>query len=76
MSRGSIVADTLQSAIEAIKAGNRAAGQQLLVQYLKANPNSEAAWLWMAITFDEADKKRKCLNTALEINPNSQAARQ
>jgi ribosomal protein L40E len=67
--------DKLQQAVAAIKAGDRAAGQRLLVDVLKADQNNEAAWLWMSVTMDDAEKKRYCLKTALEINPASEVAK-
>jgi hypothetical protein len=67
--------DTLQKAINAIKAGDKAAGQRFLVEVLRADPKSEAAWLWMAVTLDDPQKKRECLQRALQINPGNDIAR-
>ena len=65
----------LQQAIAAIKAGDKATGQRLLVDFLKGDQHNEAAWLWMAATFDDAEKRRRCLQTVLEINPDSEPAK-
>ena len=67
--------DKLQEAISAIKAGDKAIGQQLLIDVLKADEKSEAAWLWMAATFDDSEKRRRCLETVLQINPDSEPAK-
>ena len=75
MSRDPHVADKLQQAIAAIKAGDKATGQRLLVDFLKGDQHNEAAWLWMAATFDDAEKRRRCLETVLQINPDSEPAK-
>ena len=48
----------LQQAIAAIKAGDKKSGQQLLAQVVNADPQNEAAWLWMASTMDDSTEKR------------------
>jgi hypothetical protein len=68
--------NTLVQAIEAIKSGDKLRGQQLLVDYLKANPLDDMGWLWMAAALDDTDRKRYCLNRALEANPANQIASQ
>ena len=68
--------DTLQRAIAAIKAGDKPAGQRLLIEFLKADQHNEAAWLWMAATVDEAEEKRDCLEHALALNPQNKHTQQ
>lgn len=68
----------LQKAINAIKSGDRKTGYQLLVQVIRADPNSkeaEIAWLWMYRIVKSPEKKRQCLNAALKINPTNEIAR-
>jgi hypothetical protein len=66
------VTDNLQQAIAAINVGDKAIGQRLLVEALKADEKSEAAWLWMAATMDGPHRKCYCLKTSLEINLDSE----
>lgn len=67
--------DKLQQAITAIKTGDKVAGQQLLVQIVKADPHNEAAWLWMTTVTDDLEKKKGYLNKVLQINPNNEMAK-
>lgn len=43
--------------------------RQLLLQSLKANPQNEMAWLWLAKTTSDPAKQLECLERALKINP-------
>ena len=67
--------DKLQQAITAIKSGDKVTGQQLLAQVIKAEPKNETAWLWMTTLTDDPEKKRYCLKTVLQINPNNEMAK-
>ena len=67
---------TLQRAREAIRRGDKATGQRLLAQVIKANPSNKAAWLWLFAIVDDADQERDCLEWVLRIDPENQAARQ
>ena len=69
-------AQVLQDAIAAIRRGDKATGHGLLARLLRANPRSEAAWLWLADTLDDPARRRECYQRALAINPDSQPARQ
>lgn len=66
----------LQQAITAIKAGDKAAGKQLLIEVIKADPRNETAWLWMTQCVSTNEERVKCLQNALKINPNNEKARQ
>lgn len=69
--------DLLKAAIQEIKMGNIASGQQALSKVIKIDPNSvyaEKAWVWMSATFSDSDQKRKCLESALKINPDNEVA--
>jgi tetratricopeptide (TPR) repeat protein len=46
-----------------------AEGRRLLVAALRADPQNDMAWVWLARVTSNADKKRDCLNRALAINP-------
>ena len=63
------VSNDLQQAIAAIKSGDKATGQQLLAQVVNADPQNEAAWLWLASTLDDPQEKKECLQKVLQINP-------
>lgn len=69
------MSEKLPIAIEAIKAGNKQLGQQLLAQILQSDPNNEQAWLWMSAVVDE-DKRKYCIERVLKINPNNILASQ
>ena len=67
--------ELIQKARIAIDRGNRAQGQALLFQVLRADPQNEIAWLCLFDAVDDVNKKKDCLNKVLAINPNSQSAR-
>jgi hypothetical protein len=59
----------LEQAIQAIQSGERQKGRALLAQVLSADPKEARAWLWLAACWDEADKKRYCLEKAQSLRP-------
>jgi Tol biopolymer transport system component len=65
----------LQQAIDAIRRGDKAAGQRLLAQVLRADPRSETAWLWMSQIVETDAQRLDCLRRMLAINPNNATAR-
>jgi len=66
---------TLDQAIAAIEAGNKAEGQRLLAEIIKSDPNNEYAWLWMSRAVEYDQNRQQCLEHILKINPNNQIAR-
>jgi hypothetical protein len=68
--------ELVQEAIAAIQAGDKQTGRQKLIRVVRSDPRSETAWLWLAETVDDPDKKRECLERVLSINPDNQHARQ
>lgn len=66
----------LQLAREALRQGDRQAGQRLLMQVLRANPRSETAWLWLSVVVADPSRKKDCLERVLRINPHNEAAKQ
>ncbi|MBK9746445.1 MAG: tetratricopeptide repeat protein [Chloroflexi bacterium] len=48
--------------------------RQLLLQSLKLEPQNEMAWLWLAQTTSDPQKKLECVNRALKINPENAKA--
>jgi len=65
----------LQQAITAIKSGDKTTGRRFLAEVIKANPRNETAWLWMAMVLDDTQKKKKCFQRVLQINPNNELAK-
>ena len=65
----------LQQAIDAIRRGDKATGQRLLAQMLRADPRSETAWLWMSQIVESDAQRLDCLRRILAINPDNAAAR-
>ena len=68
--------DYLQQAIDAIKAGDKATGKQLLIdEVLRINPRNEQAWLWMTQVVEADEDRINYLRHVLKINPNNEAAK-
>jgi hypothetical protein len=61
--------EKLNSAITAIKSGDRATGSRLLAEILLAEPSNETAWIWLATCVEDVEKKKYCLKKALSLNP-------
>ncbi|MFP4345052.1 MAG: tetratricopeptide repeat protein [Anaerolineales bacterium] len=69
------VAALLKEAVRLIKAGDKQAGRRLLKQILKADPQNESAWLWMASGVSDNQQRIYCLEQVLKINPDHEMAR-
>ena len=65
----------LREGIEAIRAGERERGRELLLRVVEADPGVEPAWLWLADAVDDDADKITALENALTLNPNNAAAR-
>lgn len=65
----------LREAVEKIRAGDRESGRRLLIEILRADPQNEQAWLWLAITFRDPEKRRESLERVLKLNPDNQQAK-
>ena len=50
---------TLQEAIEAIKAGDKETGRQMLADILQADLENEQAWLWLSGVVESDEEKQK-----------------
>ncbi len=68
------MAGDLQEAIALIKSGQKDEGQNLLIQILEEDPQNDKAWIWMSAVVDTDEMRLECLEEALKINPNNQAA--
>ena len=51
-----------------------ARARALLTQSLRAEPNNEMAWLWLARTYADKDKQLQCVERALRLNPANEQA--
>jgi len=65
----------LQEGIQAAKRGDNYLAGALLRQALEFDPRSTAAWLWLSSVVDTDRERRECLEAALAIDPQNQAAR-
>jgi Tfp pilus assembly protein PilF len=68
-------AGDLERSINLIQLGDIAGGRKLLAQIIKTDPKNELAWLWLSTSLDDQEQARYCLQRALEINPQNQAAK-
>lgn len=67
--------NTVNEAIQALKAGEKAEARGMLMAILNDEPQNEDAWLVLSAAVDEPERKRQCLETVLEINPDNEVAR-
>jgi uncharacterized protein DUF6232 len=67
---------TLRLAKQALQAGDKRAGIDLILQVIRQNPHNETAWLWLSALEDDPQKERDCLARVLEIDPDNESARQ
>ena len=51
-----------------------ATGRRLLMESLRADPQNDMGWVWLARTTRDVAKRRDCLQRALGINPHNEAA--
>jgi tetratricopeptide (TPR) repeat protein len=51
-----------------------ARARDLLTQSLRANPDNEMAWLWLARTYTNKEIQLQCVERALRINPANEQA--
>ena len=63
-----------QEAMEAIKDGQRSRARDLLTRLLRTNATRADYWLWMSTVVDTTREKVYCLESALKIDPENQAA--
>ncbi len=64
----------LQMGIRAAREENNKEGARVFFErVLEQNPEEERAWIWMAWASDNDVDRRRYLETAIRINPNSKA---
>jgi DNA-directed RNA polymerase subunit RPC12/RpoP len=59
----------------ALKHGERARAQQLLLQAVDYDRNHSEAWLWLSATTDDPGEQKKYLEWAIAANPGNAAAK-
>lgn len=67
--------ETIQRALELLKAGDKATAQSILIPILKVEPNNAEAWYLLAFTLPDQERRLECFNEVLRIDPNNQAAK-
>lgn len=48
-----------------------AEGRRLLIESLRLNPQNDMAWVWLARTTNQPEKRLECVERALKINPSN-----
>lgn len=66
----------VQEGVRAIREDkDMAKGRNLLTQALRLEPENDVAWTWLSRTISDPEKKKQCLERALEFNPANEQAR-
>lgn len=65
----------LKQAISAYKSGQKQKAQKLLTHLVKAEPDNEEAWFWLAACIENPEQRQYCLKQVLRINPNNVQAK-
>jgi thioredoxin-like negative regulator of GroEL len=65
----------LKQAITAYKSGEKQKAQKLLARLVKAEPNNEEAWFWLAACIENPEQRQYCLKRVLKINPDNVQAK-
>lgn len=68
-------AEMFAEAVRAYQGGQRRRARDLLTRLLKAEPNNVEYWLWLSAAVDSEKEQVFCLQKAIKIDPNSEAAR-
>jgi hypothetical protein len=63
-------------AVAAARRGDRDTARKLMRRVLLDDPNCVPAWVWMSGFVDDPGQQQECLERALKIDPNNQAARE
>ena len=71
-----MISDRLKLAVGLFRSGDRDGARQALLEIVRAEPSNEAAWLWLAGTFEQGYMRLAVLREYLGINPASPRARQ
>jgi hypothetical protein len=66
----------VQQAASLLKAGKKEEARQILVQFVRQEPNHVFAWYVLSFCLDDISQKRSCLQRALAIDPKSVPVKQ
>jgi hypothetical protein len=68
--------ELVQQAASLLKSGKKEEARQILVQFVRQEPNHVFAWYVLSFCVDDISQKRSCLQRALAIDPKSAPVRQ
>lgn len=66
----------LQRAADLLRSGEKRAARELLVEFLRANPQSAPGWYLLSFTVADREKQKECLQRALRLNPDMARAKE
>ena len=67
--------ELMQEGIQQVRDNETDRAYNTFKQVVARDPNSEFGWIWVSVTSQDRAEKRAALERALQINPNSQHAR-
>ncbi len=65
----------LNEGISAVRGGNKREGARILAQVVRAEPQADEPWFWLAAATDQPGEAKACLDRVLKINPHNGRAR-
>lgn len=68
--------ELMQEGIRDVRDGRMGDAYKVFKKVIERNPRNEFAWIWISVTSEDHAEKRAALEKALEINPNSQHAKE
>jgi tetratricopeptide (TPR) repeat protein len=68
--------ELMQEGIRHVREGRMGDAYKVFKKVIDRNPRNEFAWIWISVTSEDRAEKRAALEKALEINPNSQHAKE
>ncbi|MDY7079330.1 MAG: tetratricopeptide repeat protein [Chloroflexota bacterium] len=66
---------TLREGIAAAKSGQREQARELLMRAVEQDERNVSAWLWLGSVVGDLDEREACLENALSLDPDNDAAR-
>lgn len=70
-----MISSEVAQAYDLAKSGEKVKAQNLLISVVKSNDNNEEAWLLLAMLIEPQEKKLRCLQKVLQINPSNEKAK-
>lgn len=70
------MSEKLEAGVEALKAGQRARAQELLIEVVEQDQENVAAWLWLSSAMDDPEERQICLENVLALDPDNELAQQ